>query len=202
VHAIIEALDDSRGFVGFLDDRSSAQGSEVHGFPVLGPVDWLAQHPRAEVVLGVGSTILRRTLVDRISSFGPRAFPSVIHPAASIGPRVSLGVGVVASPGVIVTTDVEIGDHVLLNFGCTIGHDVRIDRLATVAPGARLSGAVHVGEGCDVGTAAAVLQGRMIGPWSILGAGAVVINDVAPNVTVVGVPARVIERRREGWQRR
>ena len=45
-----------------------------------------------------------------------------------------------------------------------------------------------------------VIPGRVVGEWTIVGAGAVVIDDVAPNATVVGVPARVVGERPAGWQ--
>jgi acetyltransferase-like isoleucine patch superfamily enzyme len=64
-----------------------------------------------------------------------------------------------------------------------------------VAPGAHISGAVHVEEGADVGTGASVIQGITVGAWSVVGAGAAVVRDVEPHTTVVGVPASVIERR-------
>jgi len=38
-----------------------------------------------------------------------------------------------------------------------------------------------------------------VGEWSIVGAGAAVVKDVPPNVTVVGIPARVMRTRPEGW---
>jgi len=42
-----------------------------------------------------------------------------------------------------------------------------------------------------------VIQGRAIGPWSTVGAGAVVIRDLPAGVTAVGVPARIIKSREE-----
>jgi acetyltransferase-like isoleucine patch superfamily enzyme len=62
-----------------------------------------------------------------------------------------------------------------------------------------LSGNVTIGEGCDIGTNACAIQGITIGDWSIIGAGATVIRDLPANVTAVGVPARVIATRPDGW---
>lgn len=58
---------------------------------------------------------------------------------------------------------------------------------------------MHVGYGCDLGTGRATFQGGEIGSRVIVGAGAVVINDVACDVTVVGAPAKVIKTRQSGW---
>ena len=57
-------------------------------------------------------------------------------------------------------------------------------------PGARVAGAVSIGAGALVGSGAVVLQGLTVGAGATIGAGAVVTRDVAPGVTVVGVPAR------------
>ena len=55
-----------------------------------------------------------------------------------------------------------------------------------------LGGAVSVGVQAEVGIGASVIQGVAIGERAVVGAGAVVIGDVAPDTTVVGVPARPI----------
>lgn len=199
LHAIAEALGAAWNPIGFLDDEPGAAISDVHGLPVLGGVDWLDKSSVPAVAVGIGSPATRRKVVERIRTFGPRRFPTLVHPAASVGPRVTLGEGVFICPGVVVTTDVMIGDHVLLNFGCTVGHDAVIEDFATVAPGAHISGRVHVGEGSDVGTGASIIQGLSIGEWSVIGAGAVVVSDVPPNTTVIGVPAHVVKSRRSGW---
>jgi len=51
---------------------------------------------------------------------------------------------------------------------------------------------VTIGDGCWIGLRATILPGVSIGPGSIVGAGAVVADDVPPNTHVEGVPARVI----------
>ena len=53
-----------------------------------------------------------------------------------------------------------------------------------------------------MGTGATIIEKIRIGAWSIVGAGSVVIRDVAANVTAVGCPARVVEERPDGWHRR
>ena len=197
LHALLEATDGIWNVIGFIDDDPGMADAEVHGLPVLGDVGWLSAHAEVEVALGIGSPATRSLVVRRLS---PRRFPTLIHPAASIGARVTLGEGVIVGANAVVTTDVDVGGHALLNFGCTVGHDAVVGRFATVAPGAHLSGGVLLGEGCDVGTGSSTVQGISIGAWSTVGAGAVVLADVPADTTVVGVPARPIKRREPGWQ--
>jgi acetyltransferase-like isoleucine patch superfamily enzyme len=97
------------------------------------------------------------------------------------------------------TTDIRVGRFVLLNVATTLGHDTVAEDFVTLAPAANVSGNVHLGTGCDLGTNCSINQRLRVGEWSIVGAGAAVVKDVPPNVTVVGVPARVMRTRPEGW---
>ena len=199
LHALNEALGGDWEAVGFVDDDPEKQDTQVHGLPVVGQVDWLASHHHVAVAVGAGVTPARRHLVERIRSFGPRQFPTMVHPASSVGSPIELGSGVFVCPGAVLSTDIRVADHVLLNLGCTVGHDVVIENFVTVGPGAHVSGSVHIGEGADIGTGASIIQGVDIGEWSIIGAGAVIIDHVPPNSTVVGVPGNVIKQRHPGW---
>ena len=64
----------------------------------------------------------------------------------------------------------------------------------TYAPAPRLAGRVTVESGAFVGIGATVIQHVRVGYEAVVGAGAVVISDVAPMSTVVGVPAREIKQ--------
>jgi acetyltransferase-like isoleucine patch superfamily enzyme len=59
---------------------------------------------------------------------------------------------------------------------------------------ADVTGRVTVGESVTIGSHASLLPGVKVGDRAIIGAGSVVNRDVEPDVTVVGVPARVIRR--------
>jgi acetyltransferase-like isoleucine patch superfamily enzyme len=63
-----------------------------------------------------------------------------------------------------------------------------------LGPHALSQGRVTVQEGANLGVGVSVAPGVVIGAWSTVGAGAVVIRDVEPGSTVVGVPARPIRR--------
>lgn len=202
VHQIVEDVNEDGNrfrFLGWLDDDLGKAGKEVHATPVLGSADWLEAHPSVGVLVGVGATHARRRLVRRIVDHAGNPFPTLVHPLAWVGNRVTIGDGTIVCAGNLITTDIVIGRHVILGVDCTVGHDTVLEDFVTVAPGVNISGTVRIGEGCDLGTGAKIIQGISLGHWSVVGAGAVVIRDLRANVTAVGVPANPIKERPQGW---
>jgi sugar O-acyltransferase (sialic acid O-acetyltransferase NeuD family) len=186
--------------LGFLEGNSTRIGDTVHDLPILGDQTWLAKQSEVAVVVAIGNTAVRRRVVRSIEAACsvPR-FATLIHPQSWIGRRVQIGEGAIICAGTSVTTDIVIGQNVILNLHCTVGHDACVKDFVTAAPGVHISGAVTVGEGCDLGTGAVVIQGVEVGPWSIIGAGAVVVRALPANVTAVGAPARAIKQHLDGW---
>ncbi|HET6497864.1 MAG TPA: serine O-acetyltransferase [Coriobacteriia bacterium] len=122
-----------------------------------------------------------RTGLARWWSQVARFFTGIeIHPGASIGRRFFIDHGM----GVVVGETTVIGDDVTLYQGVTLGGTgkERGKRHPTL-------------EDCVVvGVGAAVLGDIVIGKGSRVGGGAVVVNDVPANCTVVGIPGRVVVR--------
>lgn len=188
---------DLLGFV--VDPEYGTPGTIVNGRPVLGGFDWLETNAsRVEAICAVGAPEVRRRLVLRARAAKVR-FCSVVHPSVIRSRWVDIGVGAVVSAGCILTNRITIGNHVQINIACTITHNGEIGDFTTLSPGVRLSGNVSVGEGSFLGTGVCVIEKRQIGGWSVVGAGSTVISDIPANSTAVGVPARVIKDREDGW---
>jgi len=145
-----------------------------------------------EFVIGVGGPQLKRTLVQKALASGLRPAPTVVHPRALIqASDCELGLGGVVTPGCVITTNVSVGDFVVLNLNTSVGHDCVIGDYVTCNPGCQISGNVTIGEGASLGTGTVVREGITIAPGVVTGAQACVVKDVMePDVTVVGVPAR------------
>lgn len=181
----------------FVDEAAELRGTRVGSLEVFGtPSD--ASPDRSRALLGVGypetkARVIRRFLTEIAD------WPTLVHPRASIGDRISIERGCFIQAGCVLTCDVEISEFVTVSCGTTINHDVRVGRLATLSPGVHIGGNVTIGEGAFVGIGASVKQGVTLGDWSIVGAGAAIIEDVPANSVVAGVPGRVIETRKRGW---
>jgi sugar O-acyltransferase (sialic acid O-acetyltransferase NeuD family) len=184
---------------GFLVDPEFRRSNAVSGLPFLGDGSWLRKRDTVLVTIAIGSPAARRRIAENIERDFAARFVTLIHPRATIGDSVSIGLGSTVSAGSVAIADIQLGVHVQLHVNSTIGHDAKIGSFATVAPGANIGGATEIGEGAFVGSGAVVLPGCKIGEWSIVGAGSVITEDVPDNSTVVGVPARVIAQRTPGW---
>lgn len=116
-----------------------------------------------------------------VSQRGVRKTGIEIHPGARIGKGFFIDHG----NGVIIGETTIIGDNVTLYQGVTLGGT------------GKEHGKRHptLGSNIMIGAGAKVLGSCIIGDNSKVGAGSVVLCDVPPNSTVVGVPGRVVKRR-------
>jgi acetyltransferase EpsM len=182
------------GFVENLD-RSKVE-TELEGLPV----HWIDDAERFSashfVICALGTTA-RRQIIEEAAARGLR-FTTLIHPAARVSSRSSLGEGTLVSAGAIVATRTAIGNHVILNRGALIGHDVVVGDYVTIGPGANIAGLSRIGEGAYVAMGAIVLDRRTIGPGAVVGAGSIVTKDVPGGVQVVGQPARIVKENVNG----
>ncbi len=198
--ALDMSADRSRwNLIGFADEDETLAGQSLQGLPVLGGLAQLRDLRTAALVVAIGAPARRRRVVERLRDAGWTRFARLVHPLAWCGRNVEIAEGSVVCAGVKMTTDIQIGRHVLLNLNCTIGHDVRIGDFATLAPGVGVSGGCQVGEGAELGTHSTLIPKVVVGNWSVLGAGAVAIQSIEPDATAVGIPARTIRRRELGW---
>ena len=181
-----------------LDVDPSLWGTESLGVQTLGGDDLLPQlvNDGADSFVigvgGVGDNRPRQRLFELASSYNLRPM-TVMDPSAVCSQWSNIGAGMQMLPGCIVNTGASFGANVIINSGAIIEHDCVIGDHVHVATGARIASTVHVGTGAHIGAGATVKQGIRIGEWAIVGAGAVVVKDVAPNTTVVGVPARALQ---------
>jgi sugar O-acyltransferase (sialic acid O-acetyltransferase NeuD family) len=178
---------------GFLDDDASLHGTRVLGLPVLGRLSDLPSVPHECVILGIGDNAARARVYAELTAARKR-FVTAIHPSAVLAPDVIVGLGAVLCAGAVANPGARIGENSILNTCASIDHHCVLGPHAHVAPGAHLAGNVEVGEGALVGIGSCAVPGVRIGAWSVVGAGAAVLRDVAERTTVAGVPAKPLGR--------
>lgn len=181
--------------VGFFDDGHE-KGEMVNGYPVLGKTQELNQWPTdISIAISIGNPEIKKRVIDKISNPNVN-YPTLIHPNVIIGDwdYVKIGEGCIICAGNMITTNIEIGSFVILNLGCTVGHDTVIKDYAAFMPSCNVSGEVLIEEGVYCGTGVKIINQTSIGKYATVGAGAVVTKPIPGHCTAVGVPARVVKK--------
>lgn len=132
-------------------------------------------HRRANWFWNHGFKLIGRAISQR----SRRRTGIEIHPGAVIGRRLVIDHGM----GTVIGETAEVGDDVLIYQDVTLGGT------------GKETGKRHptIGDNVLIGCGAKVLGPINVGSGSRIAAGAVVLKDVPPNATAVGVPARVVK---------
>ena len=174
-------------FLGFIDDDPTLKGKEIDGYTVAGNCDYLNEQNDVYCVCAVGAAAVRKKIISKLKNI---QFATLIDPSVQMSSLVSVGEGSIICAGTIITVDVQIGNHVIVNLDCTIGHDAVLEDFVTLYPSVNVSGQCHIGEAVELGTGMQIIQGRGVCKDTIVGAGAVVVKDITESGTYVGVPAK------------
>jgi acetyltransferase-like isoleucine patch superfamily enzyme len=101
--------------------------------------------------------------------------------------------GRIIFPGVQVSYDAQIGEHVHILYNAVVSHGCQVGDFVTICSGAVLAGEVTVESGAFIGANATIRHGGItIGRNATVGMGAVVVDNVPDNTKVVGNPAKVL----------
>jgi sugar O-acyltransferase (sialic acid O-acetyltransferase NeuD family) len=178
---IDEMISDKINVLGFVDDYKL--DDQFKNLPLLNKIE-----PNSNVIIAVADSKIRKQIKEN-NKFN---FVNVIHSNIKIHNSNSIGNGNIICKGVVLTVDIKIGDHVIININSTIGHDATIENFVSIMFGVHISGNVKIGEGTLIGSGAVILPNLSIGKWCKIGAGAVVTKNIPDNSTVIGVPGRII----------
>ncbi len=187
----------ANGYAPVFVVREKAGCDDLSDFGRVIAEDELNNHWGADCAIGIADVSIRRRIVE---SFGSAfRFPALIHPLASFGHRqrevAEASEGTIICAGARFESRITMGRFGVFNLNSTTCHDSIVEDFCHVAPGANLSGYVHLQGGVWIGTGAAINQGspqahRKIGRNTMIGSGAVVVHDCDADSVYVGVPAR------------
>jgi len=160
---LAELLEDEGHTVRLFDDHLMSYEGVVDG----------AQLADEGFVIGAAWPRVRRDIWRKVKYRPPFRWGSMIFPGARAG------------------TDVQIGEHTHIEFNAVVSHGCRIGDFVTICPGAVLAGEVIVEDDVFIGANSTILHGGIhVGAGAVIGAGAVVTEDVKSGAVVKGVPAR------------
>lgn len=183
-------------FVGFVVTDRNRLGDYDSADKIVGEESWLERFGKTAVALAVGTPQHRVSIGQRLSAtIADDRFPSLVDPSAVLDMRSCvLDPGSIVTAGNILTVNIRLRRFSFINLQCTIGHEADIGEGCVLNPSCNISGGVRLESGVLVGTGAQVLQYVTVGANASVGAGAVVNKTVAPGVTVVGIPAKPLQR--------
>lgn len=178
--------------VGYYDDTKPI-GTSINGYKILGGLEDLIElDEKTSVLIGIANSKSRKTVYEKIKSNSALFFPKFISEKVALSETTYFGNGSIVLPNSVITTNCIMGDFTIVDVASTIGHDVNSGDFLMVYPGVNVSGNISIGSCVEIGTGAQIIQNLTIGDNVIVGAGSVVIRDVDSNVTIAGVPSKVI----------
>lgn len=190
----VNQVNPSWNLVGFIDDNPNTWGTECNGYEVLGGTEILNNSDdEVWVVCAVGAAKTRKKIVEKIQNMEHVKFATLVDPSVINSSYVEIGEGSIICAGTILTVNITVGKHVIINLDCTLGHDDVIEDYVTIYPSVNVSGNVKVGTMTELGTGAKIIQGMDVSSEVILGAGAVVSKSLREPGTYVGIPAKKIK---------
>jgi sugar O-acyltransferase (sialic acid O-acetyltransferase NeuD family) len=195
---LCELFGDAYRIIGYFDNNP-AMSEAYKGIPCLGGQDklgaWFSntagEKPHFIVSSGHTHGKARLSIHDDLKANGLRAVTAV-HERAFVAKGAEVGEGSMVFALAAVCAEARIGRCCVINTRASIDHESVLEDGVTVAPGATITGLVHVERYVDIYAGAIVLPRLRIGEGAVIGAGAVVREHVPPYTMVAGNPARVI----------
>lgn len=179
--------------VGFIDEFSEEK--EHLGYPVIAKsLEELQNNESYFYFITIGNNINRKRWYDKILSMKLRLI-NVVDKSAIISPNAIIGTGCFIGKMAIINHGAKVGDDCIINTKALVEHGCCVARHANLSTNSVINGDVVIGTGSFIGSCSVTIGQLVIGNWSTVGAGSVVVKSVRDNVTVAGVPAKVI---REG----
>ncbi|ANE36338.1 UDP-4-amino-4,6-dideoxy-alpha-D-N-acetyl-D-glucosamine N-acetyltransferase [Campylobacter iguaniorum] len=149
--------------------------------------------PKFDIFIAIGNCKIRQMLQEKVRSAGFNVV-NLIHPSAVISSSVKLGRGIAIMPNAVINANALICDGVILNSGSVIEHDCVVGEFAHICPKVALAGNVKVGKRAWIGIGSCVIQGKSIGDDTLIGAGSVIVKDIASNAKAYGNPCKVVSQ--------
>lgn len=201
---VLDCIENERKYkvIGFIDSFKE-KGTIINGYTILGSEHDLPllmqEHHIYGGIVAIGDNWVRNLIVDKISRIAPNfKFISAVHPNAHLGKDVQIEEGSVVMPGVTINANAVIGKHCILNTSSSLDHNGYMNSYSSLAPKVCVGGNFILGRGSAVCLGANIIENITVGEHSIVGAGSLVVGNIADRLMVYGAPARIVRKRIPG----
>ena len=143
------------------------------------------------MMVAIGDSKTRFDIIQKLPK--ETQYFTFIHPTALVLEGVEMGEGSFIGAHSILTTNIKIGKHAILNRGNQIGHDCEIGDYFSAMPGAIISGNVKIYDCVYMGTNSSIKEKISIHSLSTIGMNSCVVKNIENPGVYVGIPAKQIK---------
>ncbi len=188
--SITECIDEKKyNLIGFIDENKLGYH---YGYPILGKsLADIEEYKDYSYIIGIGDNEARKKWFEKLN--GEVDIVNIIDKSAIIAGSARIGKGNFIGKNAVINADVIIGDNNIVNTRALIEHECKVGNNNHLSTNSVINGNVVVGDNCFLGSCSVCIGQLEIGDNVTVGAGAVVIGDVESDVTVVGVPAKILK---------
>jgi sugar O-acyltransferase (sialic acid O-acetyltransferase NeuD family) len=178
----------------FFDDFEDKKS--INGFLIAGNSDSIEKEFLLknfdELIIGIGYKHLeiRKKMFERFD--GKIPFGKIIHSSSWLDKSSKIGAGCIIYPRCSIDANVVIENNIIINIGCTVAHDTRIQNHCFLSPRVALAGFIDVEEQCILGINATIIDNVKIIAKTQIGGGTVVIKSIDKAGLYVGNPHKFI----------
>lgn len=164
---------------------------ECGGYPIVGVEDDFEKFVDNATFffVSIGNMQIRKRIQERIKIAGGK-IATLIHPKGIISKDVKIGIGSVVMAGAVINPGTILHEGVIVNTSSSIDHDCVIGLYSHIAVGSHICGSVHIGNNTWIGAGTTVSNNLSICDDCMIGAGALVVQDITIAGTYVGVPVQ------------
>ncbi len=144
-----------------------------------------------KIMVAVGNSKDRFEIVKKFPK--ETIFFTWIHPTAIILDDVEIGEGSFIGAYSILTINIKIGKHAILNRSVQIGHDVEIGNYFSAMPGVVVSGNCKIYDYVYIGSNSSIREKLSVNSFSNIGMNSCVTKNIVKSGTYVGVPSKKIK---------
>ena len=145
------------------------------------------------MMVAVSDSQERKKIVEKLPE--NTSYFTFVHPTTQIlSTDVEIGEGSFIGANSIITTNITLGKHTILNRGNQIGHDTIIGDYFSAMPGAIVAGNVRISDNVYMGTNSSIKEKIIVCGNVKIGSNAAVVKNIITGGVYVGVPAKFIKK--------
>lgn len=180
--------------LGFIDDNEDNHGKLIMGYPIFGGQEYIVNNKIPYVTIAISNPLVRKNISLCLREIC--SFPILIHPSIELPKGAVVHEGCIIFKNSVISVCTSICKFSIINPMCGIGHGTTIGSYSTLMWNVIVAGDVFIMEGCSLGSHSTVLQNLICEPYSYIGAGATVTENVKYKNVVVGTPAKFLKYNR------